>query len=148
MATPTNAQVIGSVVSGVQLHVMREISDMRGDLSAAEWPQDFPFLVKRSFLIYNVPSAEIRGEHAHRQCEQFLIAVKGSLHVMVDDGARREEFRLDRPYLGLYLPPMVWGTQYRYSEDAVLLVLASIPYDPEDYLRDYSEFLALKREGC
>ena len=138
-----NEQVICSVVKGVQLHIMREIRDMRGALTAAEWRQDFPFLVKRSFLVYNVPSEEVRGEHAHRRCEQFLVAVKGSLHVVVDDGARREEFRLDRPNLGLYLPPMVWGTQYRYSDDAVLLVLASDPYDPGDYLRDYSEFLML-----
>ena len=142
---PSDAGVTDSVVKGVRLHVMDEVRDMRGDLSAAEWGRDFPFLVRRSFLIYNVPSAEIRGEHAHRRCEQFLIAVRGSLHVMVDDGERREEFRLDRPNLGLYLPPMVWGTQYRYSEDAVLLVLASDPYDPGDYLRDYAEFLALVR---
>ena len=108
--------------------------------------RDLPFVVRRSFLIYNVPNAEVRGEHAHRQCEQFLMAVKGSVRVRVDDGRQREEFCLDSPGLGLHLPPMVWGTQYRYSEGAMLLVLASLPYDPADYIRDYGEFLTLAKE--
>jgi len=82
----------------------------------------------------------------NRQCEQFLMAVKGSVRVRVDDGRQREEFCLDSPGLGLHLPPMVWGTQYRYSEGAMLLVLASLPYDPADYIRDYGEFLALAKE--
>ena len=75
------------------------------------------------------------------------MAVKGSVRVVVDDGSQREEFILDRPNLGLHLPPMTWGIQYRYSEDAVLLVLASDPYDPADYIRDYDEFVALVRRG-
>ncbi|MDO5624837.1 MAG: WxcM-like domain-containing protein [Pseudomonadota bacterium] len=146
LATP-HVGVTDSVVTGVRFHVMREVRDMRGDLCAAEFGADFPFQVRRSFLVYNVPSAEVRGEHAHRQCEQFLMAVQGSVHVVVDDGHRREEFRLDRRNQGLYLPPMVWGTQYRYSEDAVLLVLASHAYDPADYVRDYAQFLASARGG-
>ncbi len=140
---PLAPGVIDSVVAGVRLHVLREVRDMRGDLCAAEVGSDLPFVVRRSFLIYNVPNAELRGEHAHRRCAQFLMAVKGSVRVMVDDGRQREEFSLDRPNLGLYLPPMVWGTQYRYSDGAVLLVLASDPYDPADYIRDYGEFVAL-----
>ena len=138
---------IDSVVRGVRLHVLREVRDMRGDLCVAEVGQDLPFVVQRSFLIYNVPNAELRGEHAHLRCHQFLMAVRGSVRVMVDDGRQREEFVLDRPNLGLHLPPMVWGTQYRYSEGAVLLVLASEPYDPQDYIRDYQAFLAQVRAG-
>lgn len=137
---------LASAVRGVRLYRLREVQDMRGDLCAAELGRDLPFVVRRSFLIYNVPNAEVRGEHAHRQCEQFLMAVKGSVRVRVDDGRQREEFCLDRPGLGLHLPPMVWGTQYRYSEGAMLLVLASLPYDPADYIRDYGEFLALAKE--
>ncbi len=87
-------------------------------------------------------SAELRGAHAHRRCSQFLMAVKGSIHVIADDGARREAFVLDRPNLGLLLPPMVWGVQHRYSPDAVLLVLASDPYDAADYIRDHAQFVA------
>lgn len=145
---PTEPGVIDSSVRGVRLHVLPQVQDMRGDLCAAEVGQHLPFVVQRSFLIYNVPSAELRGEHAHHQCHQFLVAVQGSVHVMVDDGQQREEFVLDRRHLGLHLPPMVWGTQYRYSEDAVLLVLASDRYDPQDYIRDYAEFLRLVRGGA
>ena len=137
-----------SVVRGVRLHYLHEVQDMRGDLCVAEFGRELPFVVRRSFLIYNVPNAEVRGEHAHRRCQQFLVAVKGSVRVRVDDGRGREEFILDHPRLGLHLPPMVWGTQYRYSHDGMLLVLASEPYDPADYIRDYNEFLALVREGA
>jgi dTDP-4-dehydrorhamnose 3,5-epimerase-like enzyme len=140
-SAPLAPGVIESRVRGVRLHVLREVRDARGDLCAAEVGRDVPFAVRRSFLVYNVPSAEIRGEHAHHRCAQFLMAVRGSLRVAVDDGAAREEFNLDRPSLGLYLPPMVWAAQYRYSADAALLVLASDPYDPADYIRDYGEFL-------
>ena len=142
---PPVPSVIESVVKGVRLHVLREVRDMRGDLCAAEVGGDLPFLVRRSFLIYNVPNAELRGEHAHRRCEQFLMAVKGAVRVVVDDGVQREEFSLDRPNFGLYLPPMTWGIQYRYTEGAVLLVMASDLYDPADYIREYGEFIALAR---
>ena len=132
-------------VKGVTLHNLREVKDMRGNLSVAEFGDDIPFEAKRFFLVYGVPSLEIRGEHAHRECKQFLIAVKGKVHVVADDGHCRAEFVLDRPNLGLYLPPMTWGIQYRYSPDAVLLVLTSEHYDTADYLRDYDAFLALTR---
>jgi hypothetical protein len=89
-----------------------------------------------------VPGAEVRGEHAHLECHQFLICVRGSCAVVADDGTRREEILLDRPNKGLHLPPMTWGIQYRYTEDAVLLVLASHNYAAEDYIRSYDAFLA------
>jgi UDP-2-acetamido-3-amino-2,3-dideoxy-glucuronate N-acetyltransferase len=130
-------------VAGVNLHRMREVDDLRGNLSVGEVGPDVPFAVKRYFLVYGVPNVEIRGEHAHLHCHQFLIAVKGSLHVVADDGRDREEIVLDRPSLGLHLPPMTWGIQYRYSPDAVLLVLASHHYDAADYVRDHDQFLAL-----
>ena len=147
LSDPSVPRVIESQVRGVRLHVLREVRDARGDLCAAEVGRDVPFPVQRSFLVYNVPSAETRGEHAHRRCAQFLMAVRGSLRVAVDDGVAREEFTLHQPNLGLVLPPMVWAAQYRYSADAVLLVLASDPYDPADYIRDYAEFLRAVRAG-
>ena len=137
--------VLVSAVRGVQLHTLREVQDLRGFLCAAEFDLDLPFVPKRCFWVYAVPNQQIRGEHAHRQCAQFLVAVKGQLRVVTDDGTQREEFWLDRPNLGLYLPPMTWGIQYGYSEDAVLMVLASDPYDPQDYIRQYDEFLSLTR---
>jgi UDP-2-acetamido-3-amino-2,3-dideoxy-glucuronate N-acetyltransferase len=133
-------------VRGVTLHRLKNVADMRGSLSVGEFGRDIPFEVKRYFLVYDVPSVEIRGEHAHLRCKQFLIAVKGSLHVVADDGTSRQQFLLDRPSLGLYLPPNTWGIQYRYSPDAVLLVLASEHYDSADYVRDYDDFQKLAAE--
>jgi UDP-2-acetamido-3-amino-2,3-dideoxy-glucuronate N-acetyltransferase len=129
-----------TTVPGVTRHTLREVPDMRGSLTAGEFEQDIPFVPKRYFLVFDVPTAETRGEHAHISCHQFLIAVKGSVHVVADDGTVREEFVLSRKNEGIYLPPMVWGIQYRYSADAVLLVFASHHYDPDDYIRNYSEF--------
>ncbi len=132
-------------VDGVSLHLLHQVQDMRGSLSVAECGKDVPFDAKRYFLVYDVPSREVRGEHAHFNCKQFLVATRGSVRVVADDGTHREEFLLDRPNLGLYLPPMTWGIQYRYSTDAILLVLASEPYDARDYIRDYDEFLRLAK---
>lgn len=145
-AAPGSAKTVGvsaSEVSGVTLHELPHIEDMRGSLSVGEFERSVPFRPKRYFLVFDVPSREVRGEHAHRACQQFLICVKGGCSVVADDGKQRREYLLDRPDLGLYLPPMVWGTQYKYSGDAVLLVFASDYYDPADYIRDYGEFRAL-----
>lgn len=133
-----------SKVPGVTLVQMPRVADMRGSLTVGEVPNAVPFDIKRYFMVFDVPSIETRGEHAHRECHQFLVCPRGSCAVVVDDGANREEFVLDRPELGLHLSPMVWGIQYKYSADAVLLVFASEKYDPADYIRDYNEFLTAK----
>lgn len=122
------------------------VSDIRGNLSVGEFSRNIPFEVKRYFLVYDVPSVETRGEHAHKECHQYLICVKGTINVVTDDGKNRQEFLLDAPNKGLHLPPMTWGIQYKYSHDAVLLVFASHYYDPEDYIRDYDKFLATVSE--
>jgi UDP-2-acetamido-3-amino-2,3-dideoxy-glucuronate N-acetyltransferase len=134
-----------SRVRGVSRYNLTRVSDMRGHLAATEF-SDLPFQPQRSFLVFNVPSTEVRGEHAHRRCHQLLTCVHGEVSVMVDDGQQREEYRLDRPEIGLHIKPMVWASQYRYSADAVLLVLASEAYDPDDYIRDYDRFLAALTE--
>lgn len=133
----------GTGVLGVTLHRLPKILDLRGNLSVGEFERSLPFAPKRYFLVFGVPNAEIRGEHAHRTCKQFLICVHGSCSVVVDDGAHREEHLLDDPSLGVYLPALTWGIQYKYSHDAVLLVFASEYYDSAEYIRDYSEFLQL-----
>ncbi len=115
-------------------------ADIRGSLIATEFARDLPFVPQRLFVIYDVPSEQTRGEHAHRECEQFLICLRGSVRVILDDGATRTEHVLDDPSRGIHLPAMVWGTQHAYSPDAVLAVFASLPYDEADYIRDYSEF--------
>lgn len=132
-----------SKVAGVNLVALPRVSDIRGSLTVGEFERSVPFSAKRYFMVFGVPSVETRGEHAHRECHQFLICVRGSVAVVADDGRDREEFLLDRPDLGLHLPPMVWGIQYKYSADAVLMVFASHYYDAADYVRDYSEFLSL-----
>ncbi len=129
-------------VKGVRLVNLPIVADLRGSLSFAEYENTLPFLPKRYFLVYDVPNKEIRGEHAHRECHQFLVCIKGNCSVVVDDGRNRAEVLLDGPQLGLHVPPMVWATEYKYSADAVLLVLASEVYRAEDYIRDYDLFLS------
>jgi acetyltransferase-like isoleucine patch superfamily enzyme/dTDP-4-dehydrorhamnose 3,5-epimerase-like enzyme len=135
-------------VGGVHVQKFAEFEDLRGSLTAGELPSaEVPFAPQRWFLVYDVPSREVRGEHAHRVCHQFLICVSGKVTVAVDDGTKRGEVVLDSPSIGIYIPPLVWGTQYRYEDDAVLLVLASHPYDSDDYIREYDEFLRVVGES-
>jgi acetyltransferase-like isoleucine patch superfamily enzyme len=136
-----------TLVEGVILHRLPAAGDLRGLLSVGEVGGQIPFEVKRYFLVYDVPTEQVRGEHAHRTLHQFLVCVHGRCLVVADDGAHRQEFILDSPGTALYLPPMTWAVQYKYSRDAVLLVLASGLYDAADYIRDYAEFLALKQRG-
>jgi UDP-2-acetamido-3-amino-2,3-dideoxy-glucuronate N-acetyltransferase len=131
-----------TVVSGVTVHHFPVISDLRGDLTVGEFDKQIPFAPKRYFMVFGVPNREIRGEHAHRRCHQFLICLRGSCAVVADDGTRRVEIELDAPNRGLYLPPMTWGIQYKYSPEALLLVFASDYYDAGDYIRDYAQFNA------
>jgi len=130
-----------SKVQGVKLVSLPTVQAARGDLTALELPQIVPFEVKRIFLVHHVSDLEIRGEHAHKKCWQFLIAAAGSITVDVTDGKIKETFLLDSPAQGLLIPPLVWGTQYNYSSDGSLLVLASEKFDPEDYLHNFEEFL-------
>ena len=130
-------------VAGVALHRLPQAQDLRGLLTYAELGDQVPFEVKRYFLVSGVATKEVRGEHAHRKLHQFLVCVQGQCRIVADDGRSRQEFVLDDPALALYLPPMVWGIQYRFSQDAVLLVLCSDRYDSADYIRDYSDFLQL-----
>lgn len=130
--------------TGAKLYSIPSFSDVRGDISILEFSKKLPFNIKRIFYTYGVKSTEVRGEHAHKVCEQFLIAVHGSLNVIVDNGSCREEYVLDSPTKGLHLPSGCWGIQYKHSPDSVLLVLASHEYDAKDYIRDYNEFLKYK----
>jgi hypothetical protein len=128
-------------VGGSALFLMRRIIDARGSLSVGEVPTEVPFMPKRYFVVYDVPSSELRGEHAHKECQQFLMCLHGSCRVLLDDGGQRCEVTLDSPDMGVFMPEKIWGTQYQYSTDAVLLVFASHSYDADDYLRTYDGFL-------
>lgn len=131
-----------SRVRGVEILTLPVIADLHGKLTVAEEGRGLPFIPRRYFVVHDVPSREARGEHAHRTLHQLLTCVRGQCTIVVDDGTTREEHRLGGPATALHLGPMVWGAQFDFSPDAVLLVLASEPYDPDDYIRDYDLFLA------
>lgn len=131
-------------VRGCELYLMRRVTDARGSLTVGEVPTEVPFSPARYFAVFGVPSIELRGDHAHKQCQQFLMCLHGSCRVLLDDGDQSCEVTLDRPDMAVFMPEMVWGTQYRYSPDAVLFVFASRPYEADDYLRTYEEFLAAR----
>lgn len=132
------------LVEGVTLTRLPKITGDNGSLIVGELGAGLPFVARRIFTLLDVPSGEPRGIHAHRVCQQFLICMRGSVTAVVDDGRKRREVVLDDPTLGLYMPALTWGTQYRYSADAVLVVLASDLYDADDYIHDYDEFRELK----
>jgi len=129
---------------GAFVHRLPQVEDLRGSLSFGETLRHVPFDVKRYFLVYGVENERIRGEHAHRRLHQFLVCVAGRCHVVTDDGDTRHEVVLDSPSKGLHIPPMVWATQYKFTQDAVLMVLASDYYDAKEYIRDYDEYLDLR----
>ena len=141
--TTAAAPVQVTSVRGVTVHRLTLAEDLRGRLAAGEFGPDIPFSPKRYFMVFDVPGKEVRGEHAHRKCQQFLVCIRGSVSVVVDDGRASEEIELSEPNVGVLVPAMVWAVQYKYSSDAVLLVFASEHYDASDYIRDYEEFRAL-----
>lgn len=128
-------------VTEVSVHQLPVITDLRGSITVGEIDSNLPFAPVRYFVVFNVPGKEVRGEHAHKRCHQFLVCLRGHVAVMVDNGKNREEVALSTPAFGIHVPPMIWAVQYKYSEDAMLLVLASQKYDPADYIRSYDEFL-------
>jgi UDP-2-acetamido-3-amino-2,3-dideoxy-glucuronate N-acetyltransferase len=139
-ADPSASPDLG--VRGAKLVRQHAVFEARGTLTVGEIGQGLPFVPRRFFVISEVPGGDIRGEHAHRELHQFLLCLAGSVMVDVDDGENRNTVCLDCAQVGIHLAPMVWGSQYRYTTDAVLLVLASREYDAADYIREYSQFLA------
>lgn len=130
-------------VGGVQVSELKHVTDLRGDLCVAELKNDIPFEVRRVFFVYDVPNVRVRGEHVHKELHEFLICIRGSVSIVADDGTNHAEYCLDRPWLGLHLPPRVWRTLYKFSSNAVLAVFASHEYDASDYIRNYDEFLQM-----
>lgn len=120
--------------------------DDRGHLVIVEGNQDIPFEIKRVFYIYGSDKDVIRGKHANYNTEFVLINVAGTSKVKVDDGTKQKIFSLDRPHTGIFLPRMVWKDMYDFSEDSVLLVLASEHYDETEYIRSYSEYLEIMKQ--
>jgi dTDP-4-dehydrorhamnose 3,5-epimerase-like enzyme len=140
MTESKNCELTVPQVGNVTIHHFKLVRDARGDLTVGDFETEIPFKPERYFLVFNVPSESTRGEHAHFECHQFLICVKGSCSVIVNDGHSEAEVKLGSSNVGLYIPPLIWGVQYNYTSDAVLLVFASHVYDPDDYIRDFKEF--------
>jgi hypothetical protein len=123
-----------------ELIKLPKIYDIRGNLTFIENQKHIPFMIKRVFYLYDVPAGETRAGHALRDCHQFIVAVSGSFIVIVDDGRKKYKFRLNRPYVGLYLPPLCWRELEDFSSGSVCLVLASELYDEASYIYSYDEF--------
>lgn len=118
-----------------------KISFDAGNITIVENDDAFPFKVNRVFYLYDIAAGESRGAHAHKECHQFLIAASGSFEVILDDGKYKKQVALNRPSIGLHIPPGVWASEVNFSSGAICLVLASHKYDEKDYIRNYNEFL-------
>lgn len=131
-----DAPTIGKIID------LPKILDQRGNLTVAEQMKDIPFNVSRVYWVYDVPGGESRGGHAHKHCHEFIIAVSGSFSVTLTDGKQRHSFLLNHPYQGLLVNTDIWRTLEDFSSGAVCLVLAEDPFDEEDYIRDYDDYLS------
>lgn len=125
---------------------MPKISDPRGNISAVNNSKEVPFDIKRVFYLYDIPGGESRGAHAHKECHQFLVAASGAFEVLMDDGNTKRHVQLNRPYVGLHVPPGIWASEINFSSGAICLVLASHEYNEKDYIRDYNEFINYRKQ--
>jgi dTDP-4-dehydrorhamnose 3,5-epimerase-like enzyme len=128
-------------IENCKLIEIPKISDPRGNLTFVEQNNHVPFEIKRIFYVYDIPTAESRGAHAHKENEQFMICLSGSLDVCLDDGFEKKTIHLNRPWQGLYIPPMIWASENNFDPGTLYIVLASELYDADDYHRDYEKYL-------
>lgn len=128
------------------IELSKHHSDRKGNISVVENGSTVPFDVKRVYYLYDIPGGESRGAHAHKELKQLIVAASGSFNVTLDDGKVKRTFTLNRPYQGILVVPGIWRDLNDFSSGAVCMVLASMPYDAKDYIRDYNEFLRWKME--
>lgn len=134
-----------SPLDRVRLVDLPKIQDPRGNLTYIEGQAHIPFDIARVYYLYDVPGGESRGGHAHKQLEQLVIAASGSFDIVLNDGTREETFSLNRSYVGLYVPRMIWRELGNFSSGSVCLVLASRLYEEDDYYREFDAFAAAAR---
>lgn len=120
---------------------LRKIKDRSGNITPVENNEDIPFEINRIFYLYDIPGGESRGAHAHKACHQFLVAASGSFEVLLDDGKVKRQILLNKPDIGLHIPPGIWASEINFSSGAVCLVLASHNYNEADYIRNYADYL-------
>lgn len=130
-----------------QIIPLPKIEDPRGNLSFIEELKHIPFKIERTYWIYDVPGGQVRGGHAFKDQKELIVALSGSFDVVVDDGKVKQTFSLNRSYYGLYVPPGLWRQMQNFSTNSLALVLSSTHYNKEDYIYDYNEFLAFRREN-
>lgn len=123
---------------------LNRIDTGKGFITAIENNADFPFTVKRVFYLYDIPGGESRGAHSHRTCHQFLIAASGAFEILLNDGRSQRVVQLNRPYMGLHVPPGIWASEINFSSGSICLVLTSHEFDANDYIREYEEYLNWK----
>lgn len=121
-----------------------KVKNRAGNITAVHNNEEIPFQIKRIFYLYDIPGGESRGAHAHKECHQFLIAASGSFEVFLDDGKTKRLIQLNRPNVGLHIPPGIWASEINFSSGAICLVFASHTYSEGDYLRSYEQFLEFK----
>ena len=136
-----------ATIEDVKIIELPKFADPRGNLSFVEQMNHIPFEIKRTYWIYDVPGGEDRGGHAFKDNKEVVIALSGAFDVIVDDGENKKTFNLNRSYYGLYIPNGLWRTMENFSTNSLALEFGSIHYDMNDYIRDYEDFLNLKRNG-
>ena len=136
-----------STINDVRIIDLPKFLDARGNLSFAENNKQIPFEIKRTYWIYDVPGGEERGGHAFIENQEVIIALSGAFDVVVDDGTNKKTIRLDRSYYGLYIPKGLWRTMENFSTNSFALEFGSVSFSNSDYIRNYNEFLKLKRNG-
>ena len=136
-----------ATIDDVKIIELPKFLDARGNLSFAEQNNHIPFEIKRTYWIYDVPGGEDRGGHAFRENQELVIALSGAFDVEVDDGVNKKRFSLNRSYYGLYIPKGLWRTMENFSTNSFALEFGSVEYSADDYIREYDEFLNLKKNG-
>ena len=129
----------------VQLIQLPKITDPRGNLSFFESNKHIPFEIKRTYWIYDVPGGEIRGSHAFKESQEFIVALSGSFDVVLHDGKEETRYSLNRSYFGLYVPNLIWRKMENFSTNSLAMVVSSVFYDEQDYIRDYEVFKKLRQ---
>ncbi|WP_037325253.1 sugar 3,4-ketoisomerase [Salinimicrobium terrae] len=135
-----------NTINDTTLIDLPKIEDDRGNLSFVEENQHIPFKIERTYWIYDVPGGQVRGGHAFKEQDEFIVAISGSFNVIVDDGNEKKEFHLNRSYYGLYIPKGLWRQLENFSTNSLAVVLSSTLFDEKDYIRDYPEYLKTKRQ--
>lgn len=130
-----------------QIITLPKFLDARGNLSFVEQENHIPFVIRRTYWLYDVPGGESRGGHAYKENQEFIVALSGSFDVVLDDGIKKKVFTLNRSYYGLYVPKGLWREMENFSTNSLALIISSTDYDANDYIRDYSVFLKYKKNG-